>query len=76
MSALSAVAGAASFYGANKARTKDKLPSYEATFSVPLKCDTCVNDIKSALSKIDGTLLFPPSPYQTDDRKTQETPNN
>lgn len=54
MSALSAVAGAAIYYGTNNARTRDTLPSYEATFSVPLKCDSCVNDIKSALSKVDG----------------------
>ncbi|KAL8893515.1 MAG: hypothetical protein Q9207_008582, partial [Kuettlingeria erythrocarpa] len=29
------------------------LPSYEATFSVPLECDACVTDIKSVLSKLD-----------------------
>ncbi|KAL9597351.1 MAG: hypothetical protein Q9219_005217 [cf. Caloplaca sp. 3 TL-2023] len=33
---------------------KKMLPSYEATFSVPLECDSCVSDIKSALSKIGG----------------------
>ncbi|KAL8935621.1 MAG: hypothetical protein Q9211_004606 [Gyalolechia sp. 1 TL-2023] len=64
MSALSAVAGAAIYHGANEARKRDMLPSYEATFSVPLKCDTCVNDVKSALSKVDGNYLptdFPPA---------------
>ncbi|KAL8747947.1 MAG: hypothetical protein Q9184_007534 [Pyrenodesmia sp. 2 TL-2023] len=30
------------------------LPSYEATFSVPLECDACVTDIKTALTKLDG----------------------
>ncbi|KAL8674114.1 MAG: hypothetical protein Q9168_001451 [Polycauliona sp. 1 TL-2023] len=29
------------------------LPSYEATFSVPLECESCVTDIKGALSKVD-----------------------
>ncbi|KAI4113706.1 MAG: hypothetical protein LQ345_005374 [Seirophora villosa] len=36
------------------APTKKMLPSYEATFSVPLECDTCIADIKGALSKVDG----------------------
>ncbi|KAI4181707.1 MAG: hypothetical protein L6R41_006447 [Letrouitia leprolyta] len=60
MSALSAVAGAAIYYGTNNARTRDTLPSYEATFSVPLKCDSCVNDIKSALSKVDDQSFSGP----------------
>ncbi|KAL8995452.1 MAG: hypothetical protein Q9169_004793 [Polycauliona sp. 2 TL-2023] len=38
----------------NKTRQQKMLPSYEATFSVPLECQSCVDDIKSALSKIDG----------------------
>ncbi|KAL6718371.1 copper chaperone [Lecanora helva] len=30
------------------------LPPYEATFSVPMHCDSCVQDISSALSKLEG----------------------
>ncbi|KAL8924435.1 MAG: hypothetical protein Q9208_004043 [Pyrenodesmia sp. 3 TL-2023] len=53
------LSGAAAYYTyriSNPPRPPNKkmLPSYEATFSVPLECDACVTDIKSALSKIDG----------------------
>ena len=33
-------------------------PAYEATFSVPLKCDGCIQDISSALAKLPGKLLY------------------
>ncbi|KAI4249268.1 MAG: hypothetical protein L6R40_000726 [Gallowayella cf. fulva] len=52
ISVLSSAAGATIYY--RNHRTQRMLPSYEATFSVPLECDACVNDIKSALSKVDG----------------------
>ena len=29
-------------------------PPYEATFSVPIHCDSCVNDISAALSRVKG----------------------
>ncbi|KAL8684482.1 MAG: hypothetical protein Q9218_008275 [Villophora microphyllina] len=58
ISALSATAGGVTYYYRTNSNHNDRhkkmLPSYEATFSVPLECDACVNDIKSALSKIDG----------------------
>lgn len=40
------------------------LPTYQATFSVPLSCNSCVNDITTALSGLPGKLprLFLPSP--------------
>ena len=30
------------------------LPSYQATFSVPMTCDACIRDISSALNKVSG----------------------
>lgn len=39
------------------------LPTYQATFSVPLSCDSCVNDISTALSGLPGKLPFLPSPH-------------
>ncbi|KAL8842999.1 MAG: hypothetical protein Q9176_002302 [Flavoplaca citrina] len=58
ISALSAFAGLTLYtQTVYKNRQQKMLPSYEATFSVPLKCESCVSDIKSALSKIDGIAL-------------------
>ncbi|KAL8790796.1 MAG: hypothetical protein Q9213_000420 [Squamulea squamosa] len=54
ISAISAAAGATIYYQNTKTKRQSMLPSYEATFSVPLECDACINDIKSALSKVDG----------------------
>ncbi|KAL8804843.1 MAG: hypothetical protein Q9182_002337 [Xanthomendoza sp. 2 TL-2023] len=58
ISALSAAAAAAaaalSYHTIQTSKPKKMLPSYEATFSVPLECDACINDIKDALSKLDG----------------------
>ncbi|KAL8728332.1 MAG: hypothetical protein Q9166_005475 [cf. Caloplaca sp. 2 TL-2023] len=55
ISAISAAAGATIYYHIyQNGRGKKMLPSYEATFSVPLECDACVQDIKGALSKVDG----------------------
>ena len=66
ISALSAFAGLTLYTQTFSSNRQQKmLPSYEATFSVPLKCDSCVSDIKNALSKIDGssslsTFSIPP----------------
>ena len=40
------------------------LPTYQATFSVPLSCGSCVSDISTALSALPGiyTFLIPPPP--------------
>ncbi|CAO1598495.1 copper chaperone [Xanthoria calcicola] len=55
ISTLSAAAAAAGFtFYSTRSRQQKMLPSYEATFSVPLECESCVTDIKSALSKVDG----------------------
>ncbi|KAL8813556.1 MAG: hypothetical protein Q9223_004884 [Gallowayella weberi] len=54
ISALSAAAAALSYHANQTSKPKTMLPSYEATFSVPLECDACINDIKGALSKLDG----------------------
>ncbi|KAG6997533.1 NADPH oxidase regulator [Physcia stellaris] len=44
-----------STYSAAASPAKQKmLPAYEATFSVPLKCDDCIKDISSALEKLPG----------------------
>lgn len=45
----------AAFYLSNRSSPIPKmLPTYEATFSVPLECDACIHDISSALSKLPG----------------------
>ncbi|KAL8849027.1 MAG: hypothetical protein Q9221_005988 [Calogaya cf. arnoldii] len=55
ISVLSAAAGLTLYSQTTHKRKEQKmLPSYEATFSVPLECESCVRDIKSALSKVDG----------------------
>lgn len=65
------------------APTKKMLPSYEATFSVPLECDACITDIKGALSKVDGPpSLFSPHflhkannpPHQASPPQTSPSP--
>ncbi|KAL8929393.1 MAG: hypothetical protein Q9172_000444 [Xanthocarpia lactea] len=54
ISALSAAAGATLYYKNSSSTRPKMLPSYEATFSVPLECEACVIEIKNALSKIQG----------------------
>ncbi|MCJ1306662.1 copper chaperone [Agyrium rufum] len=42
------------------------IPSYQATFAVPLHCDSCVSDVSSALNKLKGVELIQASiPSQT-----------
>ena len=65
ISALSAFAGLTLYTQTiHKNRQQKMLPSYEATFSVPLKCESCVSDIKSALSNIDGSSSLHPPAHQ------------
>ncbi|KAL8677995.1 MAG: hypothetical protein Q9186_005625 [Xanthomendoza sp. 1 TL-2023] len=55
ITSISALSAAALYYHTHQtSKPKTMLPSYEATFSVPLECDACINDIKGALSKVDG----------------------
>ncbi|KAL8723753.1 MAG: hypothetical protein Q9225_000048 [Loekoesia sp. 1 TL-2023] len=75
ISALSAAAGATLYYKTySNIKAKKMLPSYEATFSVPLECESCVNDIKGALSKVDGSSLYPSSPHLRLSKKNSWTP--
>lgn len=47
-------------YNNNNSQRKKMLPSYEATFSVPLECAACITDVKGALSKVDGPPFSSP----------------
>jgi len=57
--AASFSAGAAFYISKPSTPSKKMLPTYEATFSVPLNCDACVEDISSALSKLPGKSTLP-----------------
>lgn len=50
------------YYQQASAKSKMMLPLYKATFSVPLTCDSCVEDVSAALSKISGKRIHPLSP--------------
>ena len=61
-SAATASAAGAFYYTYSSPASPGKqkmLPAYEATFSVPLKCDDCVKDVSSALEKLPGELPRP-----------------
>ncbi|KAL9129356.1 MAG: hypothetical protein Q9217_002156 [Psora testacea] len=75
--AASLTAGSAFYYSVREGQSKSMLPSYEATFSVPITCDSCVNDINGALKKLPGiqeTSFSIPSKLVT--TKGTEPPSN
>lgn len=47
------------YYQQTSSKSKTMLPPYKATYSVPLTCDSCVDDISAALSKLSGKLTDP-----------------
>ena len=56
--AASLSAGTLYYISKPPSTTKKMLPTYEATFSVPLECDACIKDISSALEKLPGKHIF------------------
>ena len=62
ISTISSAAAAGFTFYSYRYKQQKMLPSYEATFSVPLECESCVTDIKSALSTVDGSFPTPLSP--------------
>ena len=54
------------YYQRTSSKSETMLPLYKATFSVPLTCDSCVDDISAALSKLSGKRIvtFAPPHHQ------------
>lgn len=48
------------YYQQASSKSKTMLPLYKATFSVPLTCESCIDDVSTALSKLSGKRIdFP-----------------
>ena len=51
-----AITTGALYYSLVNRNTKKMLPPYQATFSVPMHCDSCIQDISGALANLEGVL--------------------